>query len=240
MAIPKIKLKEQIKTYQKVLDDITIEGLLKLFNKKIIKEMIFPVKEGKESVIFYGKGFEENEIAIKIYRIFYCDFKNMWKYLIADPRFFNIKKDRKSIVFAWCKREFKNLKIAYDKAKILAPKPIAFWRNILVMEFIGKNGNPAPRLCDIEIQNPEAIYSTILEQIKKLYHVGLVHGDLSAFNILLFDNKPFFIDFSQGVKKDHPLFKEFLLRDIKNINDFFKKFIQVIPEEEILKEWENV
>ena len=235
MAIPKIKLKEQIKAYQKVLDDITIKGLLRLSNKRIIKELISPVKEGKESVIFYGKTFDEMDIAIKIYRIFYCDFKSMWKYLIADPRFFNIKKDRKSVVFNWCKREYKNLKIAYEKAKIYCPKPLASFQNILVIEFIGENGVPAPRLSEMRITSPENIYRIILQQIKKLYKSNLVHGDLSAYNILLYKEKPFFIDFSQSVKKDHPLFFDFLKRDIRNINEFFKRFIQVKKLDEILK-----
>ena len=58
----------------------------------------------------------------------------------------------------------------------------------------------------------------------------------------IIEEKPFFIDFSQSVRKNHTLFIDLLKRDIENINEFFKKFIAVTQTEEILKSWgaENV
>ena len=229
--------KEDFKVYRKVLDEITIFGLWKLSNKQCFDVLESVVKEGKESVVFSAKDKEGNWLAIKIYRIFHCDFKSMWKYLIADPRFLSTKKDRKSVIFNWCKREFRNMKIAYEKAKIFSSKPIAFFNNILIMEFIGENGKPAPRLSELnELDDPDKLYKTSIEQVKKLFENRLVHGDLSAFNILYHDKKPFFIDFSQGIRDNHPLFLDFLKRDLKNLNSFFKKFTDIIPLENLYEE----
>lgn len=229
--------KEELKVYRKVLDEITIFGLWKLSNKGYFDTLESIVKEGKESVVFSAKDINGNWLAIKIYRIFHCDFKSMWKYLIADPRFKNTKKDRKSVIFNWCKREFRNMKIAHEKAKIYSPKPIAFFNNILVMDLIGKNGTPAPRLSEVNhLENPESLYKTAILQVKKLFNHRLVHGDLSAFNILYYNKKPYFIDFSQSVRDNHPFFLDLLKRDLKNLNNFFKKFTDVIPLESLYEE----
>lgn len=229
---------ENFKIERKVFDRRTILAILKLMNKGYVKVVESLIKEGKESCVLSGKDKKGNWIAIKVYRTEYCDFKNMWKYLISDPRFSGIKKDRRSVVYAWCKREFKNLKLASDLG-ISCPKPIAFFENVLVMKFIGKNGNPAPRLIDISLSSKEAqsIYESIIEEVKKLFKAKLVHSDLSAFNILLFE-KPYLIDFSQAVTLSHPLAEEFLKRDLKNISSYFKKIgIPVKSEEEIIKEF---
>lgn len=228
---------EKFKIERKVFDRRTILAIIKLMNKGYVKVVESLIKEGKESCVLSGKDKNDNWIALKVYRTEYCDFKNMWKYLVADPRFHGIKKSRRSIVYTWCKREFKNLKIAFS-AKVSCPEPIAFFENVLVMSFIGKDGNPAPRLIDVSLDKETGltIYENIIEEVKKLAKAKLVHSDLSAFNILLLE-KPYLIDFSQAVPFSHPLAKEFLLRDLKNINLYFEKIgIQVKSEEEIIEE----
>jgi len=228
---------EKFKIERKVFDRRTILAIIKLMNKGYVKVVESLIKEGKESCVLSGKDKNDNWIALKVYRTEYCDFKNMWKYLVADPRFYGIKKSRRSIVYTWCKREFKNLKIAFS-AKVSCPEPIAFFENVLVMSFIGKDGNPAPRLIDVSLDKETGltIYENIIEEVKKLAKAKLVHSDLSAFNILLLE-KPYLIDFSQAVPFSHPLAKEFLLRDLKNINLYFEKIgIQVKSEEEIIEE----
>lgn len=216
-----MKFLDKFKIERKVFDKRTLFAIYKLMNKGVLKRIESIVKEGKESIICAAKGQKENFVAVKIYRTLHCDFKNMWNYLINDPRFKRIKKDRFSIVVAWAKREYKNLKIA-SKNKVNCPKPIAVYENILVMEFIGKLDAPAPRLVDIRVEEPEKIYGLILEEMEKLAKAKLIHSDLSPFNILMHD-KPYLIDFSQAVTSAHPLAKNFLERDCKNINNYFKK-----------------
>jgi RIO kinase 1 len=213
---------KELKIARGVFDRRTLLVLYELLNKNILKEVIGIIKEGKESVILSGITPENKYAAIKVYRIEACNFKTIWKYLIGDPRFKNIKKDRRFIVKLWCQREFKNLKIAYE-GNVRCPKPLAFKENILVMEFIGEDGLPAPRLIDTVIENPGNVYKDVLEEIEKLIKCGLVHGDLSAYNIL-FLQKPYLIDLSHGTTVDNVTAPGLLERDIKNVNSFFSKF----------------
>jgi RIO kinase 1 len=213
---------EKFKIERKVFERRTIFAILKLMNKKILKSVESVVKEGKESVVCAGKSYEDENVAIKIYRTLHCDFKNMWKYLIADPRFRRVRKDRFSIVKSWARREYKNLKRAFEN-KVNCPKPIIVHENILVMSFIGENFTPAPRLIDVKINNPNKIYKQVVRNMKKLVMARLIHSDLSAFNILLHNNKPYFIDLSQAVTFAHPLALNFLERDCNNINNYFRK-----------------
>jgi len=217
---------EDIKNFKvegKVFDEKTLFAIYKLMSRGVVKTVESTVKEGKESVVLSGKDKDDNWLALKVYRVLHCDFKTMWKYLIADPRFFRVRKSRRHIILTWAKREFKNLKIAFN-AGVSCPKPIAIYENVLVMRFIGEEGIPAPRLVDveIEIEDLEEIYSQIVEEMKKMARAKLIHGDLSPFNILLLD-KPYLIDFSQGITYEHPLASQFLSSDVKNINKFFEK-----------------
>ncbi|MBU2617467.1 MAG: serine protein kinase RIO, partial [Euryarchaeota archaeon] len=150
----RVKDSEDLKVWGDVFDVPTLKALYQLANKGIIKAMGGVVSTGKEANVFHAIG-KEGELAIKIYKIATSDFKVMQEYLIGDPRFKNIKHSKKDIVLAWARKELRNLSRAYD-AGVRVPKPIVVERNILVMEFIGKDGVPAPLLKDIayEIEDP--------------------------------------------------------------------------------------
>jgi len=211
---------KEFKIFHGVFDERTLLTLYKLLNKtKITAESL--IKEGKESVILSGLTPEKKWVAIKVYRTEACEFKKIWRYLVGDPRFKSLKKRKRSIVNLWCKREFKNLKIAF-KAGVNCPKPIVFRENILIMELIGEGGSPAPRLIDVILEDALPVYKDIIKDLKKLIKSGIIHGDLSAYNILLW-NKPYFIDFSHGTTIDNQIALELLKRDVKNINTYFSK-----------------
>ena len=147
-----------------------------------------------------------------------------------------LKTDKRSIVFAWTKKEFRNLKRSCEVG-IPAPSPIVSEKNILIMKFIGKDGVGAPRLKDIglDLCEPEANFDKISGYVVDLYNkAGLVHGDLSEFNILYMDG-PILIDMGQAVTLDHPMAEEFLKRDIKNLIRFFKKLGVKCDEEEVME-----
>ena len=72
------------------------------------------------------------------------------------------------------------------------------------------------------MEDPADIYARILKIIDILYNKAeLVHADLSEFNIL-YGDQPYLIDMGQSVTRDHPRALPFLMRDIRNINRFFK------------------
>ncbi len=219
----KIKDSEDLKVWEDVFDVPTLKALYRLANKDIIKAMGGVISTGKESHVFHALG-EEVELAVKIYKISTSDFKAMQEYLIGDPRFKNIKHSKKDIVIAWARKELRNLSRAYE-AGIKVPKPIIVERNVLVMEFIGKDETPAPLLKDVadEIDDPADLLAKVVEFMSVLYNKSkLIHADLSEYNIL-YDGAPVFIDMGQSVTRDHPNAEKFLLRDVKNIIKFFRK-----------------
>lgn len=224
---------KDFKIERKVFDDRTLLAIYKLMTKGIIKSVESIVKEGKESVVVSAKSTSDEWLALKIYRTVYVDFKSMWKYLVADHRFKNVKKSRRFVINSWCKREFKNLEIAHSN-NVACPRPVAFNENILAMAFIGEDGNPAPRLVDIRLENPEEAYKLILDELESLSAARLVHTDLSEYNILVHDS-PYIIDFSQAVTSLHPQAFEFLKRDIKNLNRYFERQGVEVVEKEILE-----
>ena len=93
------------------------------------------------------------------------------------------------------------------------------------MEYIGEGATPAPLLKSLKhLEDPETLFNVVYDFIKRLYKAGLVHGDLSEFNILLIAQRPVVIDISQGVSVDHPKSDQFLIRDLKNVFNYFEKY----------------
>lgn len=212
--------REKFKTRHDVFDEFTNRNIMKLISEGHFDGLVGPVSVGKEANIFSAKK-GNSLVIVKIYRLETCDFNRMYDYIKSDARYSHLKKRSRQIIFAWAQREYRNLFLARG-ARVRVPKPITFKYNILVMEFIG-NALPAPKLKDRIPQNPAIFHEQVVSSIKSLYDSGLVHGDLSSFNILNWDDKPVLIDFSQGTTRNSPLAKELLQRDIKNVTHFFAK-----------------
>ena len=211
------------KTFGEVFDRQTLLLLGTLISNGIIDQVDFPVSTGKEANIFRGTTPEKKFVAIKIFRTSTMTFKHIASYIEGDPRFAYGYKNRRNIIEEWAKKEYRNLEMLHQ-AKIRAPAPIKCVHNILIMEYIGDATKPAPMLKDVLLRNPQKIYDEIIGFITKMYRIKIVHADLSAFNILMFRQKPYIIDVGQGVLLDHPSSSEFLKRDIHNIVHYFKKY----------------
>ncbi|MEM2175470.1 MAG: serine protein kinase RIO, partial [Candidatus Micrarchaeia archaeon] len=228
-----IKRKKEKKKIESEVFDVNVLKTLSYFmNKKIIKSVDFPISKGKEAYVFRASTYREGKyLAVKIYMIETSEFKNMFEYIHGDKRFFGVKKKKKDLIYAWTKKEFRNLKIC-EKAGVSSPRPIAMRNNVLIMEFIG-NDYPAPLLKDVGPTNPEENFNQIIEEMKKMYKNNLIHADLSEYNILVKD-KLYLIDFGQGVNLSHPRAEYFLKRDVRNVIRYFSKFGINKTEEEIL------
>lgn len=211
-------MKEEFKVYQKVFDNRTIMTLYQL-SKKYFRTIGGPIKTGKESDVYLLYTKEGGKIVAKIYKIETSNFRNMWKYIKGDSRFPYIGKEKKKLVYAWTEKEFRNLWTA-RRMGIPAPEPIAFKNNVLLMEFIGDD-SPAPIAKYHPPKDPKRWYRLIMGYVDKMEKEGFVHGDLSEFNILNWNEKPILIDWSQSVFRDHPLFEELLERDRKNMERWF-------------------
>lgn len=236
----RIKDSDQREVFADVFDTATLMALYDLSRKGYIDALGGSVSTGKEANIFHAvsKKDDISEIAVKIYMISTANFNAMKEYILGDPRFTGIKQNKRDIIFAWAKKEFKNLKRAED-AGIRVPKPYITKRNILLMEFIGKDGVPMPQLKDVNLPREEAqhIFNIIVEYMKLLYSKAkLVHADLSEYNILVDMNnmEPVIIDMGQSVTTDHFNAEMYLRRDVSNIIRFFKKFNISVNEDEII------
>ncbi|MFH1089722.1 MAG: RIO1 family regulatory kinase/ATPase [Candidatus Uhrbacteria bacterium] len=218
------------------------DGLKIIFDqvKKLGQEIEISsvIKSGKEATVY--RVFLNGEIvAMKVYKNpEERDFKNTGRYLEGKNylRLSHRKAVAKGNRFSkklkyenWVKREFFLLEKLYQLgAKI--PKPILQVENAIFMELLGDTENVAPRLCDVELTSKEAekAFRSIIETVLIFWNFGIVHADLSEYNILWWNKEAYIIDFPQAVdKRTHPNPSELLERDLKNITRFFGKFIEV-------------
>ncbi|WP_054839795.1 RIO1 family regulatory kinase/ATPase [Thermococcus sp. JCM 11816] len=219
---------ELYKIANEVFDRTTKETLAYLHRRGKIETLYGVISTGgKEANVFAGLDSEGKRIAVKIYRTYTTEFRRIWEYLAADPRIGYLPKDMRKLVFVWTRREFKNLQRAIKYA-VRVPEPVIFRNNVLVMEFVGDETPPAPRLKDVEKElskeDFEELYDfTMGGVIERLWKRGdMVHGDLSEYNILLHDG-PVVIDWSQATVRRNRMSLELLRRDITNVSNYFRK-----------------
>ncbi len=209
------------KVMDDVLDKTTIMILSKLINSGIISYVNGVIGSGKESKMYWAVDPDGKDIALKIYLVTASTFKKRAPYLMDDPRFSRIKKGTRNIVELWAQKEFRNLTQCV-KSGIPSIKPIHVIKNVLVLEFVGKNGVPAKTL--VETETDENDYKDAISIISQLYKKAkLVHADFSEYNIFKTQNGLIIFDLGSAVDVRHKNAKEFLERDIKNITRFFVK-----------------
>jgi RIO kinase 1 len=207
--------------FNKVFDKATLTAVHELARKKFFEEVEYLLSTGKEGCVFRAKS-GNNYYALKIYKIETSDFKHMNEYIMGDERFKETRKDKLETVKSWTKKEFRNLE-ELTKAKIRVPLPLATNRNCLLMEFIGKNGEQAPRAKDKPFKDAQTAYETLCEYIAKMINAKLIHADLSEYNILNNEEEMVIIDAGQAVTTMHPNAKTFFERDIQNTSKWFAK-----------------
>jgi len=236
--IAKLNLREKTSEWRKIENEVFTRDLMltlyKLMKDGYFDTLEYPISVGKEGNVFKAKGKKYGNVAVKIYRIDNATFNRIGEYIRGDRRFKYGGKDRKKIVFTWAQKEFRNLKIMFD-AGVRVPEPLEFLNNVVVMKYIGTNKAPAPLIKDVELEEPEKVYEDVVQMYLKILSAGLVHGDLSEFNMLYFRKRAYIIDVGQAVTKEHPRFLELLQRDVMNITRFFGKHGVVVNAEEVLK-----
>jgi RIO kinase 1 len=113
-------------------------------------------------------------------------------------------------------------------AGVRVPKPHNFHDGVLLMELVtDAHGDAAPRLNDVDFSAAEALshHATLIGEVQRMLCAGVVHGDLSEFNILLGADGPVVIDLPQAVDaagNNHA--QRMLRRDVDNLRDFFGRF----------------
>lgn len=104
------------------------------------------------------------------------------------------------------------------------PEPIGHRGNTILMEYVGDAYHPAPTLSEIRLDDNEAapLFRRVMDNVSLMLNHHLVHGDLSAYNILYWNGRIHIIDFPQMVEARHnPHAYELLLRDVTRVCDYF-------------------
>ncbi len=189
-----------------------------LVEKKIISKLGPELGKGKESDVYSCMDDNETIYALKIYRIGRTSFKNIKKLR-------NLVGERTHLSWLYvdrlaAKKEYEALE-KIQKLNLHTPKPIAYNRHIIVMEYLkGKELSECK-----ELDDPEYIFNEIIDQIRIIYQKAhIIHGDLGEFNVIIDEQgNILIIDWLQSVPSNHPNARILLKRDIENICLFFEK-----------------
>ena len=239
------KLERKIES--EVFDRTVLLTIVLMMDHKLISTIDFPISKGKEAYVFRTergeklkggrtKRIDKTFAALKVYMIETSHFRHMQDYIRGDPRFRKVSHSKQRIVYEWTRKEFRNLKLCYG-AGVHVPMPYYFKNNTLLMDYVGdENGNPAPSLKRASPPDPKKNFKQIISDMKKMYSIGLIHGDLSEYNVLVKDSKLYIIDVGQSVLLDHPMAEEFLVRDVKNLINYFSKYGVKADFDKVLKE----
>ena len=220
----RIKDSEDRKVSSEIFDKATLQVLYKLANQGHLDVLNGAISTGKEANVLKGIKDDGSIVAVKIYRIATSDFKKMQYYIAGDPRFNVRSSNKRQLINNWVNKEFRNLTRLKD-AGVNVPEAITSLNNVLIIEFIGdEEGNPAPTVKNLPPEDPNDFYEKLVDQMDRFINKAhLIHGDLSSYNILNFDEEPVIIDVSQSVVRDHIIANELLERDIKNISFEFSR-----------------
>jgi len=217
----RLKDTDDRKTYDEVFDRPTLMVIAKLINDGILETLDYPVSTGKEGNVFHGTG-PRGAVAVKIYRVSNATFKHLGKYIVGDPRFKGVKRNTRGMVEAWAQKEYRNLrKMAQAGARV--PRPVDQRNHVLVMEYIGDETRPAPLLREAALDDPAAVFADVRSSMAAIRRSGLVHGDLSEYNVLMWDGHAVVIDCGQSVPLAHPNADEWFRRDCANVARYFRR-----------------
>jgi len=185
-------------------------GVLEAFGK--------PLGVGKESDVYDALTPEDRQVAVKFHRLGRMSFRQTRRvrgYIAERTHISWLYQSRLA-----AEREFEALKLVHPKG-VAVPEPISQNRHVVVMGMI-----EGAKLAEFhEILKPEKTLKEVLLNIRRAYvEAGVVHADLSEFNIIMQPNwHMLIIDWPQYVKRDHPNADQLLERDVRNVVQFFKR-----------------
>ncbi|CCD67367.1 Serine/threonine-protein kinase RIO1 [Caenorhabditis elegans] len=213
-------------TVEQVLDPRTRLVLFRLLQRGTLLNIDGCISTGKEANVYHATG-TDNDLAIKIYKTSILTFKDRERYVTGEFRYRHgyCKSNPRKMVAVWAEKEMRNLARMHEVG-LPVPKPHLLKGHVLVMDFLGKDGWPAPLLknANLSQEDAEPMYVGLVRDMRRLYReCKLVHADLSEFNMLVHDGKLWIIDVSQSVEQDHPHALEFLRMDCNNVNKFFRE-----------------
>lgn len=172
---------------------------------------------GKEADVFQAITEQEKVVAVKFHRLGRTSFRDTRRkrdYIAGRRHVSWLFQSRLA-----AENEYKALRLMHE-AGVTVPEPIHQNRHIIIMGYI--EGTQLSKI--ISLEEPEEFLQDILENMNKAYRAGVIHTDLSEYNVLVgFDGKIWIIDWPQYISSKHPNAEEILERDIGNVIHYFKR-----------------
>ena len=204
-----------------------------LIDEGLIDTVVRPLMSGKEAEVYVVRRGDET-LCAKIYKeahnrsfrqaVDYTENRKVKNSRQARAMAKGTKFGRQAQEAAWQSAEVDAL-YRLAAAGVRVPQPFNFLEGVLLMELVaGADGDAAPRLNDSVFTEAEALahHTTLIGEVVRMLCAGVIHGDLSEFNILLAADGPVIIDLPQAVDaagNNHA--QRMLLRDVDNLRDFF-------------------
>ena len=226
----------------------TPASLQPLIDDGVIDEVIRPLKSGKEATVYLVRSGGETRCA-KVYRDMtqrsfqkraqYQEGRKVRGSRQARAMSKSTRFGRKEQEAAWKNAEVDAL-YQLSSAGVRVPKPFGYFNDTLIMELVtDAGGDPAPRLGDLEL-SPETArdyHKFLVQQIVRMLSVGLIHGDLSEFNVLVGPEGPVIIDLPQVVNAaGNNGALAMLERDVNNIRGTLGRFAPELLETQFARE----
>ena len=204
-----------------------------------VDEVVGMINDGKEATVYLCRTrpgiADADHLAAKMYRARkFRAFANEATYInpdkIRDRRMAKAMRQktrhgRDAAHHHWIDREWQMLEMLYA-AGASVPRPYLHCSDGILMEYIGRGGERAPALAELRLTREEAerVLPLVVRDIEILLECGVVHGDLSAYNILYLDGTPRLIDLPQATRIDDAQDPWALFhRDISNVCEYFRK-----------------
>jgi RIO kinase 1 len=162
----------------------TVDAIL---SAGLATEVVGLISAGKEANVYLAT-YNGAPLAIKSYRLYRTSHRG------GGP----IKIDSMSWRAA---HEYEMMRQAW-KGGVRVPAPARRVENRFSMRYLGGEDGPARRLKDVQLEDPKEFLDLVLDGVRRLTGAGVVHGDLSAYNVLVHDGEAWFIDFSEAIRVD--------------------------------------
>jgi RIO kinase 1 len=212
------------------------KGLQPLIDDGVIDEVLRPLKSGKEASV-YVVGAGAQVLCAKVYKdLAQRSFQARVQY--QEGRKFRGSRQARAISKAtrFGRREqeieWKNTEVdalyRLAAAGVRVPRPSGFFHGVLLMELVtDEHGDSAPRLGEVELTADQArrFHDELIRDVVRMLCQGLIHGDLSEYNVLVGPRSPVIIDFPQVVSAaGNNAARAMLLRDVHNLRDSLGRF----------------
>jgi RIO kinase 1 len=226
----------------------TPQRLAPLLEDGLIDDVVRQLMSGKEATVYVVRCGDDVRCA-KVYKeankrsfrqsVDYTEGRKVKNSRQGRAMAKGSKFGRESQEAAWQSAEVDAL-YRLANAGVRVPEPYNFYEGVLLMELVvDANGNAAPRLNDITFSAEEARihHQTLIKEVVRMLCAGIVHGDLSEFNILMSADGPVIIDLPQAVDAaGNNNARDMLERDVRNLSDYFGRFAPELLSTEYGKE----